>query len=83
MTRLHSRKNPRPSWRIRSGTGPPPAAPDTTMERTKTVERAEPGRNRVDYEQFICYEEGQSTVVCDRKNPNAWIKSDVLADVEA
>lgn len=28
----------------------------------------------------VAYEDGNSIVVCDRENPNAWIRSDVVLD---
>lgn len=30
----------------------------------------------VDLDKFASYEEGDSLVICDRQNPNAWVKSD-------
>ncbi|WP_323191467.1 hypothetical protein [Halostella sp. PRR32] len=37
---------------------------------------------RPDLEQYVSYSDGDDTVICDRENPSAWIKSDVLDVVE-
>ena len=44
------------------------------------VARGEPQFNSLD--RYASYEEGDSVVICDRKNAKAWIKSDVLVCVE-
>lgn len=28
----------------------------------------------------VAYEDGDDIVICDRKNPNAWIRSDTVVD---
>lgn len=42
--------------------------------------------NRIDHpshlEQFASYEDGSDLVICDRKSPSGWIRSDVTVDVE-
>lgn len=46
-----------------------------TDQDTQRVEQHAPPEP--DHEGFTGYEDGDSYVVCDRKNPNAWIRSDV------
>lgn len=52
-------------------------------ERPETVERAETeaSEEETDYDRYAQYEDGDATVVCDRMDPNAWIKSTVVTDV--
>lgn len=49
-----------------------------------TMERASKGRRlaEIDTPQLAAYEDGQSTVMCERKNPNAWIRSDTTVSLE-
>lgn len=35
-----------------------------------------------DFDQFADYEDGDDLVICDRKNPRAWIKSDSVTRIE-
>jgi hypothetical protein len=42
--------------------------------------QAEPDRK--DFDDYASYEDGDSLVVCDRTNANAWVKSDVTTSVE-
>lgn len=51
-------------------------------ERTKQVEveRVEP--QITELEQFASYEDGDGVVICDRKAPNAWVRSDTTARIE-
>lgn len=46
-----------------------------TNQEFEQLEEAAPPEP--DHEGFTGYEDGDSYVVCDRKNPNAWIRSDV------
>lgn len=51
-----------------------------TKSNARASERAQAEPDRIDYDDFASYEEGDALVVCDRENPNAWIKSDVTAE---
>lgn len=51
-------------------------------KRQTSVQRATPEQNEIDYDRFAEYEDGDATVICDRKDPRAWIKSDVVTDLE-
>lgn len=35
-----------------------------------------------DLDGFTSYEDGNALVVCDRKNTNAWVRSDVTYELE-
>jgi hypothetical protein len=53
------------------------------MEEGKTVAadmdiEAEPA----DFDQFTSYEDGNQTVICDRSNVQAWIKSDTVVTLD-
>jgi hypothetical protein len=47
--------------------------------RKETVQRGDevPEAESIDLDEFTGYEDGNSYVVCDRRNPQAWIRSDV------
>lgn len=47
----------------------------------REANRVEP--EYVDFDRFTSYEDGDATVVCDRKNPNAWLRSDAVVDLES
>jgi hypothetical protein len=49
---------------------------------TRGVEPAQAGPDRTDFDEYASYEEGDSLVVCDRTNANAWVKSDVTVTFE-
>ena len=49
---------------------------------TRGVEPAQAGPDRKDFDDYASYEEGDSLVVCDRENANAWVKSDVTMEFE-
>lgn len=34
-------------------------------------------------EQFASYEDGTDLVICDRKSPSSWIRSDATVPIEA
>lgn len=36
-----------------------------------------------DLDSFASYDDGDALVVCDRSNPNAWIRSDATTTVDA
>lgn len=44
------------------------------------VEQTEP--EGADLDRFTSYEDGDTLVICDRKNPDAWIRADVTDDLE-
>lgn len=46
------------------------------------VETAQGDAIRTDFDEYASYEEDDSLVVCDRTDPNAWVKSDVTMGVE-
>jgi hypothetical protein len=46
----------------------------------QTIERG--SVDRPDLEQYVSYADDGHTVICDRENPSAWVKSDDLRDVE-
>jgi hypothetical protein len=52
-------------------------------ERTTKVGRAEaePDEQGRDYDRYASYEDGDATVICDRKNPNAWLKSTAATEL--
>lgn len=35
-----------------------------------------------DFDRFTSYEDGNDLVICDRKNPKAWIKSDTVSHAD-
>jgi hypothetical protein len=51
-------------------------------EKSLAVEAERAGAERVDFDDYAEYEEGDSLVICDRENANAWVKSDVTAELE-
>ncbi|WP_205427727.1 hypothetical protein [Halorussus sp. MSC15.2] len=51
--------------------------------QTHTVETARTEPDRTDFDDYASYEENDSLVVCDRQNPNAWVKSDVTAEIRS
>lgn len=52
--------------------------PDHTTATEADAER----RAEIDYDRFASYEDGDSTVICDRTEPAAWLKSDVTATLD-
>lgn len=38
--------------------------------------------DRPDLEQYVSYSDDGDTVICDRENPSAWVRSDDLRDVK-
>lgn len=54
------------------------------MDTENQSRAAEPARAEpecIDFEDYASYEEGDSLVVCDRENANAWLKSDVTTEL--
>lgn len=47
---------------------------------SETEPRTEPPSH---LEQFASYEDGNDLVICDRKSPSAWIRSDATVPIEA
>lgn len=50
-------------------------------EPTPRADRADDAQHATEYEQFASYEDGDATVICDRKQPQAWIRSDAVVEV--
>lgn len=48
---------------------------------TPTGEQAEAPPDGTEYEQFASYEDGDAVVICDRREPQAWIRSDAVVAV--
>lgn len=46
------------------------------------VETARDGPNSIDFDDYASYEDGDSLVVCDRENANAWVKSDLSVELK-
>lgn len=44
------------------------------------VEQSAP--EKPDFDSFASYEDGDDLVICDRKNPKAWIKSDTSTSAD-
>lgn len=58
------------------------SAPELTMpEPTPTGDRADDAQHATAYEQYASYEDGEATIICDRKQPQAWIRSDTVVRV--
>lgn len=51
-------------------------------EQTQVVDVDQAAPAAVDLEQFASYEADDGFVICDRKNPNAWIKAETTARIE-
>ncbi|WP_458189181.1 DUF7331 family protein [Haladaptatus sp. NG-WS-4] len=50
------------------------------MQNEPPLEQVEPQKpNHDDLDRYASYEDGESTVICDRKNTNAWIRADVTS----
>lgn len=49
------------------------------IERTPDTAVAEPAGP--DLDGYASYEDGDHLVICDRENPNAWIRSNETADL--
>lgn len=39
-------------------------------------------QRRTNFDRFTDYEDGDCVVICDRKNPSGWIRSDVTEPLE-
>lgn len=50
-------------------------------EPTPTGDRADGAQHATEYEQFASYEDGDAIVICDRKKPQAWIRSDTVVGI--
>lgn len=46
------------------------------------IEAVDPEPALPDLDGYACYEDGDHFVVCDRENPNAWVRSDLTADLD-
>lgn len=53
-----------------------------TENYSDAVELARTEPERIDFDEYASYEEDDSLVICDRENANAWVKSDVTAELE-
>lgn len=51
-------------------------------DSSRTVEAVQPDPDVVDLDRYASYEDGDGLVVCDRENPNAWLRSDAVTDLE-
>jgi len=51
-----------------------------TESITQSTDRPTP--DRPDLDQYVSYPDDCDTVICDRQNPNAWIRSDELRPIE-
>lgn len=51
-------------------------------EQTQVVDVDQATPAAVDLEQFASYEDDDGFVICDRKNPNAWIKAETTEQIE-
>jgi hypothetical protein len=47
--------------------------------RAVEATRTEP--ERIDFDDYASYEDGDSLVVCDRENANGWVKSDSTVEI--
>lgn len=52
-----------------------------TNDNLRAVETTLAEPKRIDYDDYASYEEGDSLVVCDRENANAWVKSDSSVEI--
>lgn len=50
--------------------------------RTKQSPSSERQPTSPDHDRFTSYEQDDDLVICDRKNPQAWIKSDTTTSLE-
>lgn len=50
--------------------------------QARTVDVNSTAPERTDYDRFADYEDGNDLVVCDRRNPKAWIKSDTVVRID-
>lgn len=53
-----------------------------TKNQSPAIETADEEPELDSLDRYASYEEGDSVVVCDRKNAKAWIKSDVSAGLK-
>lgn len=53
-----------------------------TRRGTEAVDEAEPDDRPAGLEGVASYDDDDAFVVCDRKNPQAWIRSDTVADLD-
>lgn len=53
----------------------------TMPEPTPTDDRADGVTHAMEYDQFASYEDGDAIVICDRRRPQAWIRSDAVVGV--
>lgn len=51
------------------------------MERTEAVEHPSLDAETPDFDRYASYEDGDHVVVCDRKEPTAWLRSTVAVDL--
>lgn len=52
------------------------------MDRFPPTDLLDIGSDDAAYQQFVSYRRDSATVICDRKNPDAWLQSDLAVDVE-
>jgi hypothetical protein len=52
-----------------------------TESNLRAVETTRTEPKRIDLDDYASYEDGDSLVVCDRENANAWIKSDSTVEI--
>lgn len=50
-------------------------------EPTPTGDVADAAQDATEYDQFASYEDGDAIVICDRREPQAWIRSDTVVGV--
>lgn len=50
-------------------------------ELTQITEVEQSAPEKPEFDRFASYEDGDDLVICDRKNPKAWIKSDTVSSV--
>lgn len=52
------------------------------QEQTHTTDVDQEESGKPDFDRFASYEDGDDIVICDRKNPKAWIKSDKVTQTD-
>lgn len=52
-----------------------------TRNESRQAESTQREPDEIEFDRYASYEEDGSLVICDRKNPNAWIKSNVSGDL--
>lgn len=52
------------------------------QEQARTTDVDQENPKKPDYDRFASYEDGNDVVICDRKNPKAWIKSDTVTQTD-